>query len=87
MKDNPGGRENAMKLLAAMQVPERQLVMFDMLGQGPANPAADALIPADERRHNCVEPENAQLQIPLDMEWYAENYSAALDKYLAEIAA
>ncbi|HUE45838.1 MAG TPA: ABC transporter substrate-binding protein [Aestuariivirgaceae bacterium] len=87
LKDNPGGTENAMKLLAAMQVPERQLVMFDMLGQGPANPATDALIPADERRHNCVELENAARQIPLDMEWYAENYSAALDKYLAEIAA
>lgn len=87
IKDNPGGSENAMKLLAAMQVPERQLVMFDMLGQGPANPATDALIPEAERRHNCVEPANAQRQISLDMDWYAENYTAALDKYLAEIAA
>jgi putative spermidine/putrescine transport system substrate-binding protein len=61
--------------------------MFDMLGQGPANPAADALIPADQARHNSVAPENVAKQIALDMEWYAENYSKALDEYLALISA
>jgi putative spermidine/putrescine transport system substrate-binding protein len=87
MNNNPGGTENAMRFLATMQIPERQLVMFDMIGQGPANPATDPLIPQDQQRHNCVDPANAQRQISLDMDWYAENYSAALDKYLAEIAA
>src|SRR5688572_24691890 len=46
MKGGPGGRDAAMKFLATVQDPQRQLVMFEMLGQGPANPAADALIPA-----------------------------------------
>lgn len=87
MKGNPGGKENAMKLLAAMQVPERELIMFDMLGQGPANPATDALIPEDQRRHNPVDPANMAKQIALDMDWYAENYTAALDQYLAIISA
>ncbi|QDL91708.1 ABC transporter substrate-binding protein [Paroceanicella profunda] len=87
MANNPGGTEPAMQLLAAMQVPERQLVMFEMLGQGPANPAADALIAEEDKRHNCVDPENMAKQIPLDMEWYAENYGAALDAYLAIISA
>lgn len=87
LKNNPGGTENAMAFLASMQDPEKQLVMFEKLGQGPANPAADALIPEEQRRHNCVAPENAARQIPLDMEWYAENYSAALDTYLAMISA
>jgi putative spermidine/putrescine transport system substrate-binding protein len=87
LKGGPGGRENAMKFLASVQDPQRQLVMFDMLGQGPANPAADPLIPSDQARHNCVAPENVAKQIALNMEWYAENYSKALDEYLALISA
>ena len=87
LTDNPGGTEAAMQFLASMQDPEKQLVMFEKLGQGPANPAADELIPEDQRRHNPVSDENIAVQIPLDVEWYAENYGAALDKYLAMISA
>jgi putative spermidine/putrescine transport system substrate-binding protein len=87
MKNNPGGAANANKFIASAQDPKRQLVMFDMLGQGPANPAADSLIPADQQRYNCVAPDNMAKQIPLDMNWYAANYSAALDRYLAMISA
>jgi putative spermidine/putrescine transport system substrate-binding protein len=87
MKGNPGGKGAAMKFLASVQDPQRQLVMFEMLGQGPANPAADALIPADQQRHNCVAPENMAKQLVLNMEWYADNYSQALDKYLGLISA
>ncbi len=81
LKGNPGGKDNAMKFIASAQEPERQLVMFQMLGQGPANPATDALIPADQKGINPVDSANMAKQIPLDMEWYAENYSAALDEY------
>ena len=87
LKGNPGGKEAAMKFIASMQDPEKQLVMFDMLGQGPANPAADALIPEDKRRINPVDPANMAKQIPLDMEWYAENYGPALDEYTKIISA
>lgn len=87
MKNNPGGRDAAMQFLATTQIPERQLVMFEMLSQGPANPATDALIPADEARHNCVAPENMAKQIVLNMEWYAENYTQTLDQYLGLISA
>jgi putative spermidine/putrescine transport system substrate-binding protein len=87
LKGGPGGRENAMKFLSTVQDPARQIVMFDMLGQGPANPAADPLIPPDQARHNCVAPDNIAKQIALDMQWYAENYSKALDEYLALISA
>ena len=54
-----------MKFIASAQDPQKQLVMFDKLGQGPANPAADALIPADKKRINPVDPENMKKQIPL----------------------
>jgi putative spermidine/putrescine transport system substrate-binding protein len=87
IKGNPGGREAAMQFIASAQDPQKQLVMFEMLGQGPANPAADALIPEDRKRFNPVDPANMAKQIPLNMEWYAENYGPALDQYTAVISA
>lgn len=87
IKGNPGGTDVAMKFIASAQDPRRQLVMFDMLGQGPANPAADALIPPDKQRINCVDPANAAKQVALNMEWYSANYGAALDEYTKVISA
>lgn len=87
IKGNPAGAEAAMKFIASAQDPEKQLVMFRMLGQGPANPAADALLPPEEARFNPVDPANFALQIPLDMPWYEENYGPALDEYLKIISA
>ncbi|MER9749385.1 ABC transporter substrate-binding protein [Mesorhizobium sp. M0140] len=87
LKGNPGGKDAAMKFIASAQDPEKQLVMFDKLGQGPANPAADALIPADKKRINPVDPENMKKQIALDMDWYAKNYGPALDEYTKIISA
>ncbi|MGO4338454.1 ABC transporter substrate-binding protein [Labrys sp. KB_33_2] len=87
IKNNPGGKDNAMKFIASAQDPKKQLVMFDMLGQGPANPATDALIPADQKRLNPVDPVNIGKQVALDMNWYAENYGAALDAYTKIISA
>ena len=87
IKGNPGGKDNAMKFIASTPDPQRQLAMFEALGQGPANPATDALIPADKKRINPVDPANAAKQLPLDMNWYAENYGAALDGYTKIISA
>ena len=87
LKGNPGGKEAAMKFIASAQDPEKQLVMFDKLGQGPANPAADALIPDDKKNFNPVDPANMAKQITLDMEWYAANYGPALDEYTKIISA
>ena len=87
MKSTPERAAAANKFIASTQDPKRQLVMFDMLGQGPGNPAADSLIPAGQQRYNCVDPANMAKQIPLDMQWYAANYSKALDRYLALISA
>lgn len=87
LKGNPGGKEAAMKFIASTQDPKKELVMFDKLGQGPANPAADALIPDDRKAINPVDPQNMKKQIPLDMEWYAKNYGAALDEYTKIISA
>jgi putative spermidine/putrescine transport system substrate-binding protein len=87
VKGNPGGAAAAMQFIASAQDPEKQIVMFRMLGQGPANPAADAMLPAEDARYNPVDPANFALQIPLDMAWYEENYGPALDEYLKIISA
>lgn len=87
LKGNPGGAEAAMRYIASTQAPERQVVLFQMLGNGPANPAADPLVPEEDRMFNPVDPANFAKQVPLDMGWYEENYSAALDAYLQIISA
>lgn len=87
IKGNPGGKDNAMKFIASAQDPAKQVIMFKMLGQGPANPAADALLPPEEARYNPVDPANFKVQIPLDMGWYETNYGPALDEYLKIISA
>ncbi|NIY95532.1 ABC transporter substrate-binding protein [Salipiger sp. HF18] len=87
LKDNPGGTEAAMRYIAATQEPERQVVLFQMLGNAPSNPAADELIPEGERRFNAMDPENLPKQVALDTDWYEENYGAALDAYLQIISA
>lgn len=87
IKNNPAGREAAMKYIAAMQEPSSQLIMFEMMGQGPGNPATDALIPADKKRYNCIDPVNAAKQVLLDMDWYTKHYSSAFDAYTKIISA
>ncbi|MDX3926178.1 MAG: ABC transporter substrate-binding protein [Shinella sp.] len=87
IKGNPGGKENAMKFIASAQAPEKQVIMFEMLGQGPANPAADSLLTPEQARLNPVDPANMAKQIALDMEWYETNYGPALDQYTKIISA
>ncbi len=87
IKNNPGGAAEAMRFIASTQDPKKQLVMFDILGQGPGNPATDALIPAGQRRFNPVDPANMKQQVALDTPWYAENYGKALEAYTKVISA
>ncbi len=87
VKNNPGGKDAAMQFIASSQDPAKQVVMFEMLAQGPANPAADALLPAADAKYNPVAPENFAVQIPLDMPWYETNYGPALDEFLKIISA
>jgi len=45
--------------------------MINKPGQGPANPAADALITTGKKRINPSDAEKMKRQIPLHPEWYA----------------
>jgi putative spermidine/putrescine transport system substrate-binding protein len=87
IRNNPAGRDTAMNFIASAQDPHKQLIAFELMGQGPANPATDALIPADKKRINPMEPANAARQIVLNMAWYADHYGEALDAYTRIISA
>lgn len=87
MKGNPAGVKTAMEFIAFAQDPARQVVMFEMLNQAPANPEADALLPESLQKYNALAPENAAVQVQQDYGWYEENYTAALDEYLKLISA
>jgi putative spermidine/putrescine transport system substrate-binding protein len=73
-RGNPGG-EMAQRLLASMLAnPEPQVGLLQLLGNGPTNPRAAALVPQDLRRKNPTDPENARVQVVLDGNWWGQNY-------------
>jgi putative spermidine/putrescine transport system substrate-binding protein len=51
-KNNPAGRDNAMKLIAFTQDPQRQVDLLTILGNGPVNPAAAALVPENIKMYD-----------------------------------
>ena len=84
-KGNPGGAL-AQRLLASMLAhPEPQVGLLQLLGNGPTNPRAAALVPAELRRFNPTDPENAARQFVMDGQWWGENYSRVNQDYLDAI--
>ena len=76
-RGNPGG-EMAQRLLASMlKNAEPQVGLLGLLGNGPANPRAAALVPPELRRNNPTDPENARVQVVLDGNWWGANYQQA----------
>ncbi|MGF1526716.1 MAG: ABC transporter substrate-binding protein [Candidatus Competibacterales bacterium] len=67
---NPAGKEWAMRFIASTQVPERQISLFKAMGNGPANPAAAALVPEELRAFDPGQPEHVALQVPFNGDWY-----------------
>ena len=79
-KNNPAGKDAAMQAIAAMQDPEAQIALLDLMGNGPANPAARDLIPEHLRR---VDPSlAADRMLKADGRWWGENTVEAEEKYL-----
>ena len=76
-RGNPGG-EGAQRLLASMLAnPEPQVGLLTLLGNGPTNPRAAAMVPPELRRKNPTDPENARVQVVLDGNWWGQNYQQA----------
>jgi putative spermidine/putrescine transport system substrate-binding protein len=76
-RGNPGG-ELAQRLLASMLAkPEPQVGLLSFLGNGPTNPKAAALVPAELKRFNPTDPANAGVQVVVNGEWWGDNYQNA----------
>ena len=84
-KGNPAGKD-AYKFIAATQDPAPQVELFKLLGNGPVNPAAAALVPAELKVIDPGAPENYALQVPVNPQWYADNSAAVLQQYLEAVA-
>lgn len=85
LKDNPAGDE-AFRLIAFMQDPEVQVRLFELLGNGPINPEAAALVPEELKQFDPGSPENYSKQVPVDPEWYAEHSATVLNRYIEAVS-
>ncbi|QDL93928.1 ABC transporter substrate-binding protein (plasmid) [Paroceanicella profunda] len=81
-KDNPAGTEEAMKFIAFAQDPELQVKWLELIGSGPVNPAAAALVPENLKKWNPSSPENLATQILYNDEWYAKYQISAEEQYV-----
>jgi putative spermidine/putrescine transport system substrate-binding protein len=71
-KNNPAGTEAAMKLIAFTQDPQRQVDLLRILGNGPVNPAAAAMVPDDIKMYDPTQPEHRAVQAVLNPAWWNE---------------
>jgi putative spermidine/putrescine transport system substrate-binding protein len=86
MKGAPAGRDLANRFIASTQIPERQVELFKLFGNGPANPDAAPLVPADLVRFSPGAPVNAAQQVQIQAEWYGENQTRVNDMFLDMLA-
>lgn len=81
-KDNPAGTEEVMKFIKHGQKPELQVQWLQMIGSGPINPDAAALVPQELQASNPSSPENLATQILYKDEWYAKYQISAEEQYI-----
>jgi putative spermidine/putrescine transport system substrate-binding protein len=80
-KGNPAGAE-AFRAIASMQQPEGQVKLLASMGNGPCNPAAQSLVPAELRLKNPADPANVAMQAKINAQWYIENHSKTFQAFL-----
>lgn len=85
LKGNPAGKD-VFRFIRMAQEPEQQLKLFMLVGNGPTNPTASALIPDDLKVIDPGSPSNYAVQIPIDNKWYADNSAAALTQYIEAVS-
>jgi putative spermidine/putrescine transport system substrate-binding protein len=78
-KGNPAGKD-VYKFIASTQIPERQIVLFMAFGNGPVNPAAIPLVPAEKKRFDPGS--NAEVQLAIQAAWYGENQDRVNNEFL-----
>ena len=71
-KGNPAGKQ-AMVAIASMQEPEGQISLLRSMGNGPANPKTEPMVPADLQEVDPGSAANAAVQAKIDAVWYEAN--------------
>lgn len=80
-KGNPAGKE-VFRAIASMQQPEGQVRLLAAMGNGPANPAAQRIVPADLRSQNPADPSNTAVQVRINADWYIKNHDKTYQSFL-----
>lgn len=83
--NNPAGKQ-AMVALATTQDAATQVELLRILGNGPANPQADSLVPADLQAVNPSSAANIAVQCKMDADYWMKSYADNLKAFLAMIA-
>lgn len=81
-KGNPAGAKAAFEFANYCLTPENQVTLLRMTGNGPSNPAAAPLVPAELRFFDPTQPDHRAVQVPLNIEWYSKYQDKARDQYL-----
>lgn len=87
-RNNPAGRDAAMRLIASMQDVDQQVQMLRAMGSGPVNPAAAAAVPDDLKMFDPGQPAHKAVSIIHNPEWYdapSGVRNATNDEYAREI--
>ena len=73
-KGNPGGPMVQKLMASMMNNAEAQVSLLNLMGNGPTNPKAAAMVPDNLKPFNPTDPANVGLQVPLNGVYWGENY-------------
>jgi putative spermidine/putrescine transport system substrate-binding protein len=86
LKGTPAGRR-AFELIASTQDPRRQIEFLRLIGNGPVNPAANDIMPADLVEMNPSSPHNLAKMVKADNDWYATHSAETIKRFFDEVLA
>ncbi len=86
LKGAPTGRL-AFELIASTQDPKRQIEFLRLVGNGPVNPAANDIMPAELVEMNPSSPQNLARMVKADNAWYATHSADVIKRFFDEVLA
>ena len=84
-RGNPAGKKVFEFIKSALD-PEPQFTLLRLMGNGPTNPAAEAMMTDEDRVFNPTSPANTKGQVLVNPGWYAEHEADVQNKFLDLIA-
>jgi putative spermidine/putrescine transport system substrate-binding protein len=80
-KGNPAGKKVFDYINSSME-PEGQITLLRIMGNGPSNPKALALMTEEDKAVYSLAPENAKTGLKISAQYYADNEAALQNKFL-----